>query len=126
MDEKEIKEKLSDFEYKVLREKGTEPAFSGKLYKEERAGTYHCKVCGQKLFDSNTKFESGSGWPSFDDAIKNSVEFNEDNKFGMRRVEVNCSKCGSHLGHVFEDGPKETTGKRYCINSVCLDFKEKK
>lgn len=126
MDENEIKKKLSKEEYHVLREKGTEIPFTGNLYHEKRNGEYNCKVCGQKLFDSKTKFDSGSGWPSFDQAIKGSVEYIEDNKFGMKRIEVVCSKCKSHLGHVFDDGPRETTGKRYCINSVCLDFKENK
>lgn len=124
--EKEIKEKLSEKEYHVLRQKGTEKAFSGELYYEKRKGNYYCKVCGQKLFSQETKFESGSGWPSFYDAAKGSVEFIEDNSFGMKRIEVICSKCKSHLGHIFDDGPKEKTGKRYCINSICLKFKEEK
>lgn len=126
LDEKTIKKKLTDFEYRVLREKGTEAPFSGELYKEKRNGIYNCKVCGQRLFDSNTKFESGSGWPSFYDALKGSIEFIEDNSFAMKRIEVICSKCKSHLGHIFDDGPTEKTGKRYYINSICLNFKEEK
>ena len=106
----------------VLNNKATEPAFSGKLLKEKRSGDYKCAFCGNKLFKSNAKFDSGTGWPSFCDAIEGSIQFEEDNSFGMKRTEVKCTKCGSHLGHFFTDGPK---GKRYCINSLALDFKEK-
>jgi len=124
MDEKEIKDKLTEEEYRVLREKGTEPAFSGEYVDAKEKGMYKCKVCGNPLFSSDTKFESGTGWPSFDNAIPGSVEFKSDDSHGMERTEVVCAKCGSHLGHVFNDGPQETTGKRYCINSVCLDLEK--
>ena len=120
--EKAFKDKLSASEYLVLRECGTEPPFSGALLHNKAKGTYGCKACGNVLFDSSTKFDSGSGWPSFYDARKGAVTFLKDGSFGMERVEVRCAKCGSHLGHVFDDGPGPT-GKRYCINSVALGFK---
>ncbi len=123
MNEEELKKKLTPEEYEVLREKGTEAPFSGKLLHEKRAGTYRCKVCGTELFPSTSKFDSGTGWPSFDQAIPGAIKFNEDSTHGMTRTEVVCATCGSHLGHVFDDGPTET-GKRYCLNSVCLDFEE--
>ncbi|HRH27142.1 MAG TPA: peptide-methionine (R)-S-oxide reductase MsrB [Parcubacteria group bacterium] len=119
VNEEELKAKLTEEEYKVLREKGTEPPFSGKLLHDDRDGMYKCKVCGQDLFSSDAKFDSGTGWPSFDQAVEGSVVETEDNSLGMSRVEITCSKCGSHLGHVFPDGPTDT-GKRYCLNSVCL------
>ncbi len=122
INEEELKKKLTPEEYKVLREKGTEMPGSGKYLHEKREGTYACKVCGQMLFPSDTKFESGTGWPSFDKAIPGAIKEIEDVSHGMRRTEVVCAKCGSHLGHVFDDGPTET-GKRYCMNSVCLDLK---
>jgi peptide-methionine (R)-S-oxide reductase len=106
-----------------MREKGTEAPFSGKLLHEKRAGTYMCKACGSPLFPSTAKFDSGTGWPSFDQAIPGAVKHVEDDSHGMRRTEVVCAKCGSHLGHIFDDGPT-TTGKRYCLNSVCLELKE--
>jgi len=124
MDEADIKKKLTPEEYRVLREKGTEAPFSGALLNEKRAGMYACKVCGQELFKSDAKFDSGTGWPSFDQAIPDAVKFEHDTKFGMERTEVLCSKCGSHLGHMFDDGPTQT-GKRYCMNSVCLELKPK-
>lgn len=119
INEEELKAKLTPEEYKVLRERGTEPPFSGKLLHDERDGMYKCKVCGQDLFSSDAKFDSGTGWPSFDQAVPGSVVEKEDNDHGMVRTEITCSKCGSHLGHVFPDGPTQT-GKRYCLNSVCL------
>lgn len=121
--EQEFKKKLTEEEYAVLRKKATEAPFSGKLLYEKAAGTYRCKACGNELFASEAKFESGTGWPSFDQALPGAVELRNDSSHGMERVEVICAKCGSHLGHVFEDGPTET-GKRYCLNSVCLDLKK--
>jgi len=118
--------KLTKEQYHILKEKGTEPAFTGKYYNHKEKGMYSCAQCGTELFDSNTKFESGTGWPSFDKAIPGAVKFIEDNSHGMSRTEVVCAKCGGHLGHVFNDGPRETTGKRFCINSCSLDFKKKK
>jgi peptide-methionine (R)-S-oxide reductase len=125
INEEELKKKLTDEEYKVLREKGTEAPFSGKLLHDDRDGMYKCKVCGQDLFSSEAKFDSGTGWPSFDQALPGSVIETPDYTGGMQRVEITCSKCGSHLGHVFNDGPTDT-GMRYCLNSVCLDLEEKK
>ncbi len=122
--EEEIKAALSPEEYKVLREKGTEAPFSGEYVHEKADGTYACKVCGNELFSSDAKFDSGTGWPSFDQALPGAIEQHADNTHGMRRVEITCARCGSHLGHVFDDGPTKT-GKRYCINSVCLDLEEK-
>jgi peptide-methionine (R)-S-oxide reductase len=124
--EEEFKNKLTPEQYAVLRERGTEAPFSGKLLHEKRDGMYRCAACGNALFASDTKFDSGSGWPSFDDAIPGSTKLIEDTSHGMCRTEVVCAQCGSHLGHVFDDGPAATTGKRYCINSVCLDLEEKK
>lgn len=119
INEEELKIKLTPEEYAVLREKGTEAPFSGKLLHDDRDGMYKCKVCGQDLFSSDAKFDSGTGWPSFDQAVHGSVLETEDNEHGITRTEITCSKCGSHLGHVFPDGPTNT-GKRYCLNSVCL------
>lgn len=124
MTEEEIKAKLTPEQYHVLREKGTEAPGSGKYLHEKKEGTYMCAVCSNPLFASDAKFDSGSGWPSFDTAIEGSVKYIEDNEHGMRRTEAVCSKCGSHLGHVFDDGPTES-GKRYCMNSVCLELAEK-
>lgn len=124
--EEEWKKLLSPEEYHVLREKGTEPAFSGKYLKNKKKGTYVCAGCGNELFSSETKFDSGTGWPSFWSPVsKDSVEEKVDNRFGMHRTEVRCKKCGGHLGHVFDDSPTPT-GQRYCINSVSLKFKGKK
>jgi peptide-methionine (R)-S-oxide reductase len=123
MPESYWKEKLTPQQYHVLREKGTERAFTGALYNNHARGMYQCAACGQDLFSSDAKFESGSGWPSFDDPVNlEHVDLHEDRSFFMKRVEVNCKNCGSHLGHVFEDGPRETTGLRYCINSASLAF----
>ena len=123
--EGEWKEGLSPTQYHILREKGTERAFTGKYWKHKENGTYVCAGCGQELFHSDTKFDSGTGWPSFYKAVdKDKVELRNDDSYGMHRVEVVCRRCGGHLGHVFDDGP-EPTGQRYCINSESLDFKSK-
>lgn len=123
--EEEWKKELSPEAYKVLREKGTEAPGSGALLHEKREGMYSCAACGNTLFASDAKFDSGTGWPSFAEAIPGSVKYVSDSKYGMTRTEVVCAKCDSHLGHVFDDGPTET-GKRYCMNSVCLALEEKK
>lgn len=117
----EWKEILTEEEYQILREQGTEPKFSGAYLGKSDDGTYRCAGCGADLFDSETKFDSNSGWPSFYDAKEGAVEFREDRRHGMVRTEVVCARCGGHLGHVFDDGP-EPTGKRYCMNSVALEF----
>jgi peptide-methionine (R)-S-oxide reductase len=117
------REKLTPEQYRVVREKGTETPWTGIYVDNHDEGTYKCVACGQELFVSGTKFESGSGWPSFWDVVdKTKVELHDDNTFGMRRTEVTCSRCGAHLGHVFPDGPKEHGGQRYCINSASLAF----
>lgn len=116
---------LTPMQYHVMREKGTEPAFSGELLHNKKEGVYRCAACGHELFSSDTKFDSGTGWPSFSDVAKNdAVKLHEDTSHGMRRVEVTCAQCGAHLGHVFPDGPGPK-GQRYCINSVSLEFEEK-
>jgi len=124
--EKEWKEQLSDFEYYVLRQSGTERAFTGEYYKHEEEGTYQCRACGHELFSSTHKYHSGCGWPSFWGELESAnIIQKADNSHGMVRVELLCAACESHLGHIFEDGPKQFGGKRYCINSVCLTFTSK-
>ncbi len=118
--------KLSDEEREVLFGGGTEAPFSGALLHESREGSFNCKNCGHELFSSQTKFDSGSGWPSFTEpANREHVVLKKDTSYGMERVEVICANCGAHLGHMFDDGPREAGGKRYCINSVCLNFTPK-
>lgn len=121
--DEEWKRKLSEEEYRVLREKGTERPFTGKYWKHKEKGNYKCAGCGVDLFSSDTKFDSGCGWPSFYAALdKDKIEEKLDLSHGMRRIEVLCKNCGGHLGHVFDDGPRDKTGLRYCINSVSLNF----
>lgn len=117
------RDKLTPEQYDVLRNKGTEAPFTSGLLKEHRDGIYHCAACGNPLFGSDTKFDSGSGWPSFDDALPGAVKFVDDTSHDMHRTEVVCAQCGSHLGHMFDDGPTKS-GKRHCINGVCLEFEE--
>ena len=119
--EKEWQETLTPEQFHVLREHGTERAGSSPLNYEKRTGTFHCAACGQALFTSDTKFESGTGWPSFWAPIRDAVATNVDRSYGTTRVEVHCAKCGGHLGHVFPDGP-QPTGQRYCMNGVALQF----
>lgn len=120
--EQEWKAQLTEKEYYVLREAGTERAFSSPLNKNYKDGVYVCKACETPLFKSEHKFDSGSGWPSFDREIKGNVAYGKDSKLGYSRDEEHCATCGGHLGHVFNDGPRETTGKRHCINGVSLKF----
>jgi len=122
----DLKEKLTEEQYRIMREKGTEAPFTGKYLNFHEKGMFTCAACGQELFSSDTKFDSHTGWPSFAEPtnVKN-IELKKDNSLGIKRTEVVCKKCGSHLGHLFDDGPQEKGGKRYCINSVCLNFEKK-
>ena len=120
--ETEWKAQLSELEFEVLRNKGTERPFTGEYHDHFETGKYVCAACGQTIFNSDSKFKSDCGWPSFDKAIKGSVIYKTDTSLGMVRTEVMCSNCGSHLGHVFDDGPANTTGKRFCTNSVSIKF----
>ncbi len=121
------REELTEFEYHVLRQAGTERAYTGELLEEDREGIFSCRGCGAELFRSNAKFDSHCGWPSFYEPQEgDAVELLEDRSHGMSRVEVRCKNCGSHLGHVFEDAPQTPTGDRYCINSVSITFTENK
>lgn len=126
LSEEEWNKKLTPEQYRILRQKGTETPFTGKLLDEKRKGEFRCAACGAMLFSSDHKFDSGSGWPSFYDAAKSdAIKLADDMSLGVKRIEVLCANCGSHLGHVFDDGPRDKTGKRYCINSVCLAFEPK-
>ena len=121
--EEEWKQELTPEQYKVVREKGTETPFTSELNDVKEPGTFKCVACGQPLFSSDSKFDSGTGWPSFDKPMDDeSVEMEADNSLFMKRTEVLCSRCDAHLGHVFDDGPADTTGKRYCINGCSLEF----
>jgi peptide-methionine (R)-S-oxide reductase len=123
----EWQQQLTPEQYAVTRKKATERPFTGEYIHNKADGTYCCVACGQPLFSSETKFESGSGWPSFWDVIQQgNVELREDSSHGMKRVETVCSRCGSHLGHLFDDGPQDKTGQRYCINSASLSFRKSK
>ena len=117
------KEHLSQDQFEVTQNCGTEPPFSGELLYEKRDGIYSCVVCDFALFESEKKYESGTGWPSFYDALEDTISTKEDNSYGMKRIEINCKKCDSHLGHIFPDGPRPT-GQRYCVNSLSLTFSE--
>jgi peptide-methionine (R)-S-oxide reductase len=123
-DEAGWRKALTPEQYRVLREGGTERPFTGKHLDTKADGTFACAACGNALFASGAKFDSGTGWPSFDEALPGAVAYRPDASHGMVRTEITCARCGSHLGHVFDDGPTES-GKRYCINSVCLNHEER-
>ena len=121
--DQEWRQELTPEQYEVLRRQGTEPPFTGRYAHAKEDGIYRCAGCGAELFSSDAKFDSGTGWPSFDQpALREAVELREDNSHFMRRTEVVCRRCGGHLGHVFEDGPRDTTGQRYCINSCAIEL----
>jgi len=124
MDKEELKNKLTEEEFYVTQEKGTEMPFKNEYWDNKDTGMYECKVCGTPLFDSSRKYDSGTGWPSFNEALPGVLKFEDDHSTGSVRTEVMCTKCGAHLGHIFDDGPKETTGKRICTNSASLKFKK--
>lgn len=124
--DEEWRRRLSPEQYEVLRQAGTERPFSGEYVDTDTAGMYHCAACGNPLFESQTKFHSGTGWPSFTEAIApDAVELIEDRSHGMRRTEVQCARCHSHLGHLFDDGPRDAGGQRWCMNSLALDLEER-
>ena len=126
MTDEELKQKLTPEQYHIMREKGTEVPFTGKYWDDHSQGMFECAVCGQQLFSSDTKFDSGTGWPSFTDPLNlKNIELRPDDEHGLHRTEVVCKNCGSHLGHLFDDGPVDKGGKRYCINSACLVLKKK-